>query len=225
VGVGADGVILLQESDRADLGYFHINADGSPAKMCGNGARCLCFYAVSRKIAHSPLTFEIEGAIHEAWITGENVKLRIPPPSTIQTDLGIAENKGLELGGFIMLGVPHLVLFTTSLELLNVDSLGKSFSCHPLFANRTNVNFVHPIDAHTIHVRTFERGVESETLSCGTGSTASAIISHVRKKVLSPVYVHTAGGELRIEWEDIHHSVFLTGPASIIFEAELKDGV
>ncbi len=222
VGVGADGVILLQESERADLGYRHFNADGSPAEMCGNGARSLCFYAVSKKIASSPLTFEIGGEILEAWIIDQNVKLRIPPPGTIQTDLSINEDKGLELGGFIMLGVPHLVLFTESLESVNVETLGRKFSHHPMFANRTNVNFVRPIDVHAIEVRTYERGVESETLSCGTGSAASAIVSHVRQKVLSPVCVRTSGGELRVEWEDIHRSVFLTGPASIIFEAEIN---
>lgn len=223
VGVGADGVILLEKSVRADLGYRHINADGSPAEMCGNGARSLCCYAVAKKIAPSPLTFEIEGEIHEAWIMGDRVKLRLPPPSTIQTELGIGDETGMEVGGFTTLGVPHLVFFSASLESVDVNSLGKMFSGHPMFANRTNVNFVQPIDKHTIKVRTYERGVERETLSCGTGSTASAIMAHVQKKVLSPVDVLTSGGELKVEWEDIHHSVFLTGPASIIYEAELRD--
>ena len=215
-------VILLEESDRTDLGYRHINADGSPAEMCGNGARSLCFYAVSKKIAPSHLTFEIEEEIHEAWVTNKSVKLRLLPPSTIQTNIGITKEKGLETGGFIILGVPHLILFAKSLDSVSVDSLGREFSDHPMFENRTNVNFVQVIDEHTINVRTYERGVESETLSCGTGSTASAIIAHVKKRVASPVDVHTSGGELRVEWEDLHHSVFLTGLASIIYEAELK---
>jgi diaminopimelate epimerase len=129
----------------------------------------------------------------------------------------------MEVGGFIILGVPHLVLFAASLESVNVNSLGKIFSGHPTFVNRTNVNFVQPIDTHTIKVRTYERGVESETLSCGTGSTASAIMAHVRQKVRSPVDVLTSGGELRVEWDDLNHFVFLTGPASIIYEAELKE--
>jgi diaminopimelate epimerase len=222
-GVGADGVILLEESDRADLGYRHINADGSPAEMCGNGARSLCYYAVYRKIAPSHLTFEIGGEIHEAWITNDRVKLGLLPPSTLQTNLGIVMEAELEEGGFIVLGVPHLVLFTKSLDSIDADSLGRKLSGHPMFANRTNVNFVQPIDMHNIRVRTYERGVESETLSCGTGSAASAIIAHKKNKAFSPVDVHTYGGEIRIEWEDIRRSVFLTGPASIIFEAELED--
>jgi diaminopimelate epimerase len=178
---------------------------------------------VIKKIVPSPLTFEIEGEIHEAWMVGEKVKLRIPPPSVLQTNLGIVEEKGLEMGGFAVLGVPHLVFFTESLGSVNVDSLGRAYSRHPMFESRTNVNFVQTIDPKTIRVRTYERGVESETLSCGTGSTASAIITHVRKKVLQPVDVLTSGGRLRVEWEDIHESVFLTGTASIIYEAELKD--
>jgi diaminopimelate epimerase len=223
VGVGADGVILLEESDRADLGYRHINADGSLAEMCGNGARSLCYYAVSKKIAPSHLTFEIEEEVYEAWIRNDQVKLRIPPPSTIKKTIGIIEDEELEEGGFIVLGVPHLVLFVRSLDAVDVDSIGRELSHHSMFANRTNVNFVQFIDTQTIGVRTYERGVESETLSCGTGSTASAIIAHIQKMIPSPVEVKTPGGKLRVEWEDLSRSVFLTGPASIIFEAELKD--
>ncbi|MGD8538305.1 MAG: diaminopimelate epimerase [Candidatus Aminicenantes bacterium] len=223
MGVGADGVILLEESERADLGYRHINADGSPAEMCGNGARSLCYYAFSKKMAPSHLTFEIGGEVHQAWITKKKVKLRIPPPSKIQDNMGVLEDKDFEEGGFIVLGVPHLILFTESLDSVNVDSIGRELSSHPEFENRTNVNFVQHIGAQTIRVRTYERGVESETLSCGTGSTASAIIAHIKKKIPSPVVVHNSGGKLRIEWENYHESVFLTGPASIVYEAELKD--
>ncbi|MGD9346708.1 MAG: diaminopimelate epimerase, partial [Candidatus Aminicenantes bacterium] len=149
-GVGADGVILMEASDRADLRYRHINADGSPAEMCGNGARALCYYAVSQSIVPPHLTFEIEEEIHEAWVTGEQVKLRIPPPSPLRDKLGIVTEEGLEEGGFINLGVPHLVLFTNSVEAVDVLSIGRLYSCHPLFENRTNVNFVQHIDAHTI---------------------------------------------------------------------------
>ncbi len=223
MGVGADGIILMEESDKADLKYRHINPDGSPAEMCGNGARSLCYYAVSQKIAPPHLTFEIEEEIYEAWVTGTKVKLRIPPPSSVQDKLGIVTEKALEEGGFIILGVPHLILFTKTLGSLDVGSFGRQYSNHRLFKKRTNVNFVQRIDAHTIQVRTYERGVENETLSCGTGSTASAIMAHWKKGIQSPVDVRTSGGDLRVEWEDIHHSVFLTGTASIIFEGRLKD--
>lgn len=222
-GVGADGVILLEMSEIADLKYRHFNADGSSAEMCGNGARSLCYYAASRKITPPHMTFEIDEEIHEAWVAGENVKLRIPSPSTIQDNLGIVTEEGLGEGGFIILGVPHLVLFANALESIDVVYVGRKFSNHPLFKKRTNVNFVRQIDGHAIQVRTYERGVENETLSCGTGSTASAIISHLKKGILPPVEVRTSGGTLMVEWEDIHHSVFLTGPASIIFKGELKD--
>jgi diaminopimelate epimerase len=221
--VGADGVILLEKSEKADLGYRHFNADGSLAEMCGNGARSLCYYAVSQKITAPHLTFEIDEEVHEAWVSGEKVRLRIPPPSTVQDKLGIASEEGLEEGGFIILGVPHLILFTKTFESLDVVNIGRKYSYHPLFENRTNVNFVQPIDAHTIQVRTYERGVENETLSCGTGSTASAILAHLKKGTGQPVKVFTLGGELKVEWEDIQSAVFLTGAASIIFEGELKN--
>jgi len=222
-GVGADGVLLLEKSQKANLGYRHYNADGSLAEMCGNGARSLCYYAVSQNIAPPHLTFEIEEAVHEAWVAGEKVRLRMPPPSTVQEKLGIALEEGLEEGGFIRLGVPHLILFTKALASMDVINIGRKYSYHPLFENRTNVNFVQPIETHTIQVRTYERGVENETLSCGTGSTASAIVAHLKKGTEPPVKVVTSGGELKVEWKDIRRSVFLTGTASIIFEGELKN--
>jgi diaminopimelate epimerase len=109
------------------------------------------------------------------------------------------------------------------LESIDVVNIGQKYSYHPLFENRTNVNFVQQINAHSIQVRTYERGVENETLSCGTGSTASAVIAHLKKGILPPITVFTSGGELKVEWKDIHQSVFLTGTASMIFEGELKN--
>lgn len=222
-GVGADGIILLEKSEKADLGYRHFNADGSPAEMCGNGARSLCYYAAIREIAPPNLTFEINKEIHEAWVSGEQVRLRIPPPRTVQGSAGIEPEEGLEEGGFIVLGVPHLIFFAETYESLDVVDIGRKYSCHPLFEKRTNVNFVRPIDFHSIQVRTYERGVENETLSCGTGSTASAIIAHLKKGTQPPVKVLTSGGELEVGWEDFRHSVFLTGMASIVFEGDLKN--
>lgn len=224
-GVGADGIILMEESERADLKYRHFNADGSPAEMCGNGARSLCYYAVTQKITPPNLTLEIGEAVHEAWVVKGKVKLKIPPPITIEEKLGIVEEHGLKEGGFIILGVPHLILFAQNLESIDVLSIGRQYSHHSRFENRTNVNFVQRIGAHAIQVRTYERGVESETLSCGTGATASAIIANRKKKVSSPVIVHTHGGDLKVEWEDFCHSVYLTGGAAIIFEGELKSYV
>jgi diaminopimelate epimerase len=221
-GVGADGVILLEASDTADLKYRHFNADGCPAEMCGNGARSLCFYAASQSIAQPHMTFEIQGVLHEAWVSGDTVKLKIPPPGAIQTEMGIVTDENLEEGGFIILGVPHFILFTRTLASVDVMDIGRRYSSHAFFPNRTNVNLVQQIDYHTIQVRTYERGVENETLSCGTGSTASAIMTHLKRGALPPVRVLTYGGELTVNWEDVDDSIFLSGKASVIFEAELK---
>lgn len=223
-GVGADGVILLEESEKADLKYRHFNADGSPAEMCGNGARCLCLYAASHHIADPHMTFEIKGVIHEAWVFDKGIELKIPPPAAIETQLGIVSDKELDEGGFIIIGVPHFILFTEAVDAVDVENVGRRYSSfpHPLFKNRANVNFVQQKDTQTIQVRTYERGVENETLSCGTGSAASAILTHLRKGAIPPICVRTSGGELSVNWEDINDAIFLSGQASIIFEAELK---
>lgn len=219
--VGADGVILLEKSSAADFKYRHFNSDGSMAEMCGNGARSVCYYAVSKKIAKPHHTFEIHGVLHEAWVSGEEVKLGIPPPAEIETSLGIVEEEDMEEGGFIVLGVPHFVLFVERSADVDVAKLGRKYWAHPRFKNRTNVNFVQICNSSTIQVRTFERGVEEETFSCGTGSASSALLAHIIKGLVPPVSVQTKGGLLRVDWDDFRQAVYLSGAAKIVYEGEL----
>ncbi|UCC38345.1 MAG: diaminopimelate epimerase [Candidatus Aminicenantes bacterium] len=220
--VGADGVILLENSQKVDFKYRHFNSDGSQAEMCGNGARAICYFATVNHIVPSHHNFEVYGVIHEAWVSGREVKLRIPPPAEINTQLNIISEKDLEEGGSILFGVPHLVIFAENIEAIDAFKIGKKYCYHPYFENRTNVNFVQILDSRTIKVRTFERGVDDETLSCGTGSTASAIASHLIKGLKPPIEVQTSGGSLKVDWNDLHDSVSLTGEVQIIYEAKLR---
>jgi len=219
--VGADGVILLEESSIADFKYRHFNSDGSPAEMCGNGARAVCLYAASKDIVPSHHTFEIMGVVHQAWVSGKEIKLRMPSPTKIETSLSIVAEEGMEEGGFIVLGVPHLVIFVNKLADVDVSHLGRKYWAHPRFTSRTNVNFVQVCKSSTIHVRTYERGVEEETFSCGTGAASSAILSHIAKGLNPPVKVQTQGGVLRVNWDDFRQAVCLSGGAKIVYEGEL----
>ncbi|MBN1224592.1 MAG: diaminopimelate epimerase [Candidatus Aminicenantes bacterium] len=219
--IGADGIILLEASPEADFQYRHFNSDGSLAEMCGNGARAVCYYAVSKKLAPSHIVFEVMGARHEAWVTGTEVKLKLPPPCHAQPGLGIVSEEHLEEGGYVEVGVPHLVIFVKKAEDASVLEEGRRYASHSHFKNRTNVNFVQFLDSAALRVRTYERGVEDETLSCGTGAIASAVISHIVKGVKPPVLVHTTGGDLVVDWENFRKAVFLSGSAHIIYEAEM----
>ena len=219
--VGADGVILLETSVLADFRYRHFNSDGSPAEMCGNGARAVCFYAVSKSIVPSRHTFEIWDTVHKACVTGKEVALSMPPPSLLQRGLGLVSGKNLQEGGFAVVGVPHLVVFTDRVKEVDVLNTGRYYMAHPRFKNGTNVDFVEVLDSSTIRVRTFERGVEDETLSCGTGSVASAVFAHLVKGAIPPISVHTSGGSLVVDWEDLQHAVILRGNVQIIYEGEL----
>ncbi len=194
--VGADGVIFIGNSRRADFRWQFYNADGSRAEMCGNGGRCAARFAVERGIARRTLGFETDAGLIRAEVKGRTVKLQMTPPH------GLALAKSLTLGGrkitysFLNTGVPHAVLFVPDLEKIDLMGTGRGIRTHRVFAPRgTNVNFVRVKDG-TVWVRTYERGVEGETLACGTGAVAAGILSAVHGTVRPPVPVRTRGGEI-----------------------------
>ena len=194
--VGADGVIFIENSRRADFRWQFYNADGSRAEMCGNGGRCAARFAVERGIARRTLGFETDAGLIRAEVKGRTVKLQMTPPH------GLALAKSLTLGGrkitysFLNTGVPHAVLFVPDLEKIDLMGTGRGIRTHRVFAPRgTNVNFVRVKDG-TVWVRTYERGVEGETLACGTGAVAAGILSAVHGTVRPPVPVRTRGGEI-----------------------------
>jgi diaminopimelate epimerase len=194
--VGADGVILIEPSRTADFRWDFYNADGSRAEMCGNGGRCAARFAAARKIAGREMSFETTAGIIHAAVSGRRVKLQMTRPA------GLAVDRELTLAGrryvysFLDTGVPHAVLFVPDVDRADVAGVGRGFRRHRAFAPRgTNVNFAQPRDG-ALWVRTYERGVEGETLACGTGAVASAILAAVRGVAEPPVSVRTSGGEM-----------------------------
>jgi diaminopimelate epimerase len=222
-GVGADGVILLEKSTSADIMMRIFNADGSEAEMCGNGMRCAAWAATKILKMKKELKFETLAGINETNVTDTSVRVKLPDPIDFRDYAPIEVKDGIFYFYFLNTGVPHCVIFEENLDTFPVAAIGKEIRYHPHFQPAgTNVNFVHIQDSSTIRVRTYERGVEDETLACGTGSTASAIISALVKKCVPPVTVLTQGKEkLVIDFKTSMYNVsdvFLDGPVQYVYE-------
>ena len=226
VSVGADGVILIESSPKADFLWRFFNSDGSEAEMCGNGGRCAARFAVLKGIAQKKLSFETLAGIIEAEVSERRVKLQMVKPFGLKLDFAVQiDGSGYSLH-FINTGVPHAVHFIPEASKVNVKDLGKKIRFHTHFQPAgTNANFVQVSDRKSIKVRTYERGVEDETLACGTGAVASALISGAKGYVDSPVAVETSGGEiLNIHFqkkEDGFDRVFLEGDTRLVYEGDL----
>lgn len=226
--VGADGLILIENSELADFRWRFYNGDGSVAEMCGNGARCAARFAHSRGIAGASMSFETLAGIIKAEISDDDsVRLRMTAPCDFKTDLSVVLDGQERILSFVNSGVPHAVIFMEEGDEVPVREWGKIVRFHPLFQPAgTNVNFVQKIGENTIRVRTYERGVEDETMACGTGAVASALFAVVSGMVQSPVAVITSGGERLTILFDLQdgpqaENVFLQGPARIIYEGNL----
>lgn len=226
LSVGADGLILIEISDKADFRWQFFNSDGSEAEMCGNGGRCVARLAYLLGIAPETMKFETRAGIINAKVNGNNVKVELPPPVSINPDIKLTlESETFNLHS-ITTGVPHVVIFCDSLENLDISNIGRKIRYHPLFQPAgTNVNWVKIRDLNLLEIRTYERGVEEETLACGTGAVASALIASVKDMVSSPVRVKTKGGEILtvsfIKKGTIFENISLTGEVKIIYKGEL----
>lgn len=195
--IGADGVIFVEKSDKADFRWDFYNADGSSAEMCGNGGRCVARYAYEKKIAPSKMTFETIAGIIHAEVNGRNVKVKLTSPKNLRRNVDVALEGITYSVDSINTGVPHAVIFSPDVDKEDVHNIGRGVRYHSVFAPAgTNVNLVQKKDGHSLKVRTYERGVEGETLACGTGVVASAILASCRKEVEPPVQVETRGGEV-----------------------------
>jgi len=227
-GVGADGVLLLEASNKADFRMRYLNADGGEVSFCGNGARCLAWFAHSIGAAGETMTFEAGDGLHRAEVTGNRVKLSMKDPDDIRInfilDLG---TKGFA-ASFADTGVPHVVIPVMELQDFPVVEAGRKVRYHQMFEPAgTNANFIELIDSHHLNIRTYERGVEDETLACGTGSTAAAVISGLQGRAESPVECLTRGGEvLTVHFkkeDDLISEVFLEGAVSLVFKGDWLD--
>jgi diaminopimelate epimerase len=224
--VGADGLILIEPSEKADFRWRFFNQDGSVAEMCGNGGRCAARFAVLNEICGPKLSFETDAGIIRAVVDGVRVRLEMTKPS------GLVLGEALEAGGKTFLvdrmntGVPHAVIWVEDLEGVPVVEWGRAIRYHERYAPAgTNVNFATRSDQGVLVIRTYERGVEAETLACGTGSVAVALIAAQKGIAASPVSVKTRGGEaLRIHFTTSGFEfvdVFLEGDARVIYQGRL----
>ncbi len=226
MSVGADGFILIEKSDEADFKWRFFNSDGSVAEMCGNGARCAARFAYMHGIAGSEMTFKtIAGTVH-ARVNKNMVRVSIPAPSDLRLDFPLEiEDRSLTVSS-INTGVPHVVVMVDDIENAKVDQLGRKIRFHDKFAPAgTNVNFICSHNEASITVRTYERGVEGETLACGTGAVASALIAALKYGKESPVKVRTrSGAPLYIYFRKTDGNfgdTHLEGDARIIYKGEI----
>jgi len=226
-GIGADGLLVLEQSKKADIRMRIFNADGSEAEMCGNGARCTALFVGSRckKI-------ETKAGIIETKVNKDIVKIKLTEPKNTKLNIPLQVNNRNIKVNFINTGVPHTVIFTEGLKKIDIVSLGRQIRYHHKFApSGTNVDFVEVLDNNSIGLRTYERGVEDETLACGTGSVASALIfaslrpsSVIRhpSSVIHQVNVLTQSGEtLKVYFErreNNYKNVWLEGRARIVYK-------
>ena len=226
MSVGADGILLVEKADDVDFRMRYFNADGGEVETCGNGARCISKFAYLNGIASEQMRFLTNAGIYESEIVGENVKVRMSDPTDIRLNVPLQLDDGMHAVGFANSGVPHVVFFVEDLERTDVFNLGQQTRYHTNFKpDGTNANFIRVESPGLIDIRTYERGVEDETLACGTGSIASAIIAATLGKVVSPVSVKTASGivlKIHFEVEDGEpRNVYLEGDARVIYVGEL----
>ena len=224
--VGADGMIFVEGFNRFDFAWRFFNADGGEAEMCGNGGRCVARFAHLKGIAGPEMTFETLAGPISAEVRGRVVKVGMPRPSEIRFDLDLPPGEGWKTADFVNTGVPHTVLQVDDLEHCPVDELGRMIRNHALFApNGTNADFIRVTGPASLEIRTYERGVEGETLACGTGAIAAALVSAGRDLVRSPTRVRTQGGEeLVIHYEQegkAASNVWLEGSTSIIYRGRM----
>ena len=219
-GIGADGLITIQASEEKgiDFSMHYYNADGYEGSMCGNGGRCALAFAKKLNIIHSESIFRATDGLHKGYIITEKGK-----ETEVSLQMIDIENiTTFEDGFFLNTGSPHVVKFVHHVENMDVIAEGKRIRNHTQFPEGTNVNFVEIKDNH-LFVRTFERGVEDETLSCGTGVTASSIAYAITKPI-KKVHIKTLGGTFTVNFlkeGNTFKEVMLQGPTCLVFEGKI----
>ena len=228
--LGADGLLLLESSSQGnDFRMRIFNPDGSEPGMCGNGARCIARFSQRIGVTGERMTFETLAGRMEAEVHDNEVRLKMSDPTDIKLHLRLHLDGDVYEVHYLNTGVPHVILLTESLESIPVNELGRKLRHHREFAPEgANVDFVKVEGKSSLHLRTYERGVEEETLACGTGAVASAIAAFSLGKVSKPpVEVHTRGGEiLKIYFEASPPqvtNVYLEGKAGFVYEGEIED--
>ena len=233
-GIGADGILLVEPDKSEAYGMAYYNADGSYGGMCGNGGRCIALYAVLEKIAPERHTFRALDHVYSAVVDGQIVRLGMKDPKGLRKGFSITIPGHRMTGHFIDTGSPHVVVFIEELDAgklplgeIDVDRIGPKIRYHELFQpDGTNVNFVHVAKDNLCYIRTYERGVEAETLACGTGSIASAVIASEVKGLKPPIRIlPKSEHELWVDFKGAAGritGVELRGPAVVTFRGTIE---
>jgi diaminopimelate epimerase len=227
-GIGADGILLLEKpTNRADFRMRYFNADGGEAEMCGNGARCFARFANKVAASREKISFETQAGVISAELKGELVTLQMTDPTDLRLNVELRVADQRKTVHLINSGVPHVVIPVRKINDADVRREGAAIRYHKMFSpNGTNVNFIEKRGSNKIAIRTYERGVEDETLACGTGIVASALIFAATENAGGPISVIARGGdELRVGFETVDghfRNVTLTGPAEFVFEGTIE---
>lgn len=227
-GVGADGILLLEKpSNKADFRMRYFNADGGEAEMCGNGARCFARFAKKVARAGDKISFETPAGTISAVLIGDRVRLHMTQPVDLHLNIQLAVDAASETVHFINTGVPHVVVPVSQVDTVDVRREGAAIRHHKMFSPKgANVNFIERRGDRKLVIRTYERGVEDETLACGTGIVASALVFAAVGRVSGPITVIARGGdELEVGFESAANgfrNVTLTGPAEFVFEGTIE---
>ncbi|MDB4196573.1 diaminopimelate epimerase, partial [Flavobacteriaceae bacterium] len=215
-GVGADGLILLENDNLYDFKMIYFNSDGKQTSMCGNGGRCIISFAKKLNIIDDKANFMAIDGIHEGIINNNLIKIKMNTVSEIQN---------INTGFLLDTGSPHFVKFCDSIDNINVFEFGRELRNNKeISEDGVNVNFTEVIDNSSIKVRTYERGVENETLSCGTGVIASALSAYEKGLVdTNRIKINTLGGELFVSFEfnNIYKNIWLEGPAIEVYKGQI----
>ncbi len=217
-GIGADGLMLLEQHDTLDFRMIYFNSDGLESTMCGNGGRCITAFAHDTGLTGSNCSFEAIDGIHQAHINDHIINLKMNDVNEIRQS---------ENDYFVDSGSPHYVKFVKDIQTIDVRKEGRKIRYSPAYTEEgINVNFVE-FSAEGLFVRTYERGVEDETFSCGTGVIASAICAHIANKQQGTNYtVNTKGGELNVRFQTDgyrFYDIWLSGPAEFVFKGEFDE--
>lgn len=238
-GIGSDGLILIRPSRKADFWMDMYNSDGSGSEMCGNGIRCVGKYVYDHGMTEkTEITIESGGKIKELKLQVEEGKVKTatvdmgepimkPELVPVVSDQEAVIAQKIEIDGktyemtCVSMGNPHAVVFVEDTRAVEIEKTGPLFENHPLFPRRTNTEFIQVTDRKNINMRVWERGA-GETLACGTGACASAYACILNGKTEDEITVHLLGGDLEIRYDRESGHIFMTGPATTVFEGEIE---
>ena len=238
--IGADGIILILNSEKMDIGFRIFNSNGTEAEMCGNGMRCFAKYLFEKRIISKKIFYveTMAGTIIPEIILDpsgevESVKVDMGEPVLLPSKIPFksikdkAVNEPVVVNGenvyvtAVSMGNPHAVIFVDDIEQINLEKRGREIETHAMFPEKTNVEFIQIIHRNELKMRVWERGA-GETLACGTGACAAAVAACLNGKTSNRILVHLKGGDLHIEWDKINNHIYMTGPAALVFTGRLK---